>query len=127
MDKQLRAAIKLLKSNSDERWNYVSDPLARHKQLQEWLECEKIGPIIEKLLEQKMSELTQCNFCGLEAIKTEAKGAGMAVTILPSYHELKGFDVYVHPRDINIHLLRKRTKEKYWRCWYWAIGAKCEC
>lgn len=74
-----------------------------------------------------MSELTQCNFCGLEGIKRRAKDTARVVTILPAYHELKGLDVYVHPKDINIHLLRKPTRQKYWRCWFWAIGSKCEC
>jgi hypothetical protein len=74
-----------------------------------------------------MSELTQCNFCSLEGIKEEAREAGLRVTLIPGKHELKGLDVYVHPRDINIHVLGESQQKKYWRCWMWAIGSKCEC
>jgi hypothetical protein len=74
-----------------------------------------------------MSELTQCNFCHLEDIKARAWRDKQKVTLVPSSHELKGLDVYVHPKDINIHLLHEPTKQKYWICWFWAIGAKCEC
>jgi hypothetical protein len=74
-----------------------------------------------------MSELTQCNFCSLERIKEHAKDRKLKVTIIPSSNILNGLDVYVHPKDINIHLLREPTRKDYFVSWMWAIGDKCEC
>jgi hypothetical protein len=77
-----------------------------------------------------MSSSTQCNFCGLERVKGEAKKKKWKVTIIPGSNRFKGMDgldVYMHPRTVNIHTLRSKGREFYFVSWMWAIGSRCEC
>lgn len=69
--------------------------------------------------------MSECNFCGNEKIKKEAKKKGLKV----SYEKgmLGGKDVYVHPNGVDITTLSKVSKNKYWICWFMRLGKKCEC
>lgn len=78
-----------------------------------------------------MSELTQCNYCNLEAIKANARKKKQWVTLLGLPHsKLGGIEVYVHPKDVTITALEKQDKKeikKYWVAWMWVITDHCVC
>jgi hypothetical protein len=82
-----------------------------------------------------MSELTQCNYCSLRHIKAEAKREKKTVTLLPGRpleakyrpHGMRGIDVYIHPRKVNIRALRPDQREKYWASWFWELSDHCVC
>ena len=76
-----------------------------------------------------MSELTQCNYCKLLWIRSEAKKNRMKVTVLcESPHG--GFSVYAHPRGIKIDKLPggyDGERKKYRRSWMMDISSSCCC
>lgn len=77
-----------------------------------------------------MSELTQCNHCSLEAIKARAKHDKKKVTIMPgvAYKSLPpGFDVYVHPRNVEVRMFGKENRKRWWVCWFMEISDHCVC
>jgi hypothetical protein len=73
-----------------------------------------------------MSELTQCNYCGLQQTKRHAKEKGMKVTLFPSRF-MGGTDVFVHPKDVKIKDQQGEDREKYLSSWMMKIGDRCEC
>jgi hypothetical protein len=79
-----------------------------------------------------MSELTQCNHCSLRILKAEAKREKKKVTIMLGRtfghgNHMRGLDVYVHPRSVNVRQLSARDREKYWNRWFWEISDHCVC
>ena len=73
-----------------------------------------------------MSELTQCNYCSLQRIKTRAKENKCYVLKFKS-HEMQGlggYDIFVVP---NGEKLSKKNKDKYFVSWMMEIGTECEC
>ena len=74
---------------------------------------------------------TQCNYCSLKAIRREAKAKGKKVTVLnDAKWGMGGFNIYVHPPDINIRKLtggEDGAREKYRSAWMWEIGKHCTC
>jgi hypothetical protein len=77
-----------------------------------------------------MSELTQCNYCSLRAIKANAKHAKQQVTLMAGqkYKTLPpGVDVYVHPRNVNVRELSRGLREKYHRSWFMELSDHCVC
>lgn len=74
-----------------------------------------------------MSELTTCNHCNLERIKSDAKRDGKLVVLVPSTWGMGGFEIYVHPRAINWRSVPKTARRLYWVAWMMKIGDHCEC
>jgi hypothetical protein len=81
-----------------------------------------------------MSELTQCNHCSLRQIKAEAKREKKIVTLLPGRTlgirggaQMRGIDVYVHPRSVKVRELRAHDREQYWEQWFWELSDHCAC
>jgi hypothetical protein len=78
-----------------------------------------------------MSELTQCNYCSLEAIKARAKRDKQAVTLMtgrPVFAGVPaGIDVFVHPRGINIRAVPNVPRQKYWVSWFMELSDHCVC
>jgi len=76
-----------------------------------------------------MSELTQCNYCSLKAIRKKAEASGKKVTILQdAVWGLGGSNVYLHPSNINIYDLGDEEKHaKYRIAWMQEIGYQCSC
>ena len=85
-----------------------------------------------------MSELTQCNYCGLKQIRADAKKKKMKVVLLSSSF-MRGTDVFVVPRHIPITEIRRwkdcsdklpngdKNYQKYHVSWMMEIGNRCEC
>jgi hypothetical protein len=72
-----------------------------------------------------MSELTQCNYCSLHAIRQRAQREKKKVTINPDVdYSLGGTNVYVHPKDVKI---TKDNHEKYFVSWMMEVGDHCGC
>jgi len=86
-----------------------------------------------------MSELTQCNYCSLQAIKAEAKRNKQKVTIMKGGKfamggrlcpdRMRGLDVFVHPLWIDLHDLpwTYAKRKRYWVCWFWELTDHCVC
>jgi hypothetical protein len=86
-----------------------------------------------------MSELTQCNYCSLNALRARAKREKKRVTIMRGRRyadkgwrvpaRMRGFDVYVHPLWIDLHDEQWTTskRQRYWVCWYWELSDHCVC
>jgi hypothetical protein len=78
-----------------------------------------------------MSELTQCNYCSLQAIKARAKHEKKQVTLMAG-HPWKGgmpngIDVYVHPRGIQVRQMTHHDRRKYWSSWFMELSDHCVC
>jgi len=89
-----------------------------------------------------MSELTPCNWCSLERIKTHAKQDGLIVTIIKASPWVENPDfapnavnVYVHPKTVTkkeIETIEKVpesavAKKKYWMTWFMELTDHCVC
>jgi hypothetical protein len=77
-----------------------------------------------------MSELTQCNYCSLQAYRREAKHNNMKLTLMQGskYKSLPhGIDVYVHPRSVNVRELSRTMRQRYWRSWFMELSDHCVC
>ena len=78
-----------------------------------------------------MSELTSCNYCSLCQIKRQAKAQGKKVTVLcDADWGAGGFNVYVHPKDVNIRKLdgsEDGERACYRQSWMMEIPSQCEC
>ena len=72
-----------------------------------------------------MSELTTCNYCNLRRIKDRAKKEKKKVTKIPTSQELGGFEIFVHPKEIDIKKLSKKERTKYFSSWMWEITDHC--
>ena len=72
-----------------------------------------------------MSELTQCNFCSLQEIKTNAKAAGNTITVMADGTQSK--NVYVHPKSVNVRALNDQQREKYFVSWMEDLTPECAC
>ena len=85
-----------------------------------------------------MSELTQCNYCSMKAIKADAKRKKMKVVVIASSF-MGGKDVFVVPPDFEIRDIRRwkdcsdklpngdKNYQKYHAAWMMEIGNHCEC
>lgn len=74
-----------------------------------------------------MSEYTQCNFCKLRAMKSDAKKKGYRVVVVPvnplkDMYNMGGVDVYVL-KDPS----RKIPLKMDWVCWFMQITGVCVC
>ncbi len=78
-----------------------------------------------------MSELTQCNYCSMLRIRSDAKAEKMRVTILADARwGMGGINVYVHPRDVNIRKLEGSedgARAKYRVSWFMQLTDHCVC
>ena len=75
-----------------------------------------------------MSEMTQCNFCRLKELRARAKAAGLRVTLLTTTSwALGGFNIYKHPKSIQVSKLPEQMRSKYSAGWMKEIGQHCEC
>lgn len=73
--------------------------------------------------------MSQCNFCSFELLKTRAKKAGLAYTTINESRNdgLGGVNIYVHPKNIDIHKLTESERDTFFQEWYMELGNKCEC
>lgn len=75
--------------------------------------------------------MTTCNFCKLRNIKARAKAQDMKVTCIKSGGELRGTDVFVHPKDVKIvpssTISDNSQHEEYFVAWLMSIPSQCEC
>lgn len=69
--------------------------------------------------------MSRCNFCQLKKLKEEAKKTGFKITKKPGTFGLRGYEYYLHPKDIKID--PEKHREKYFRLWVMDIGNHCEC
>ena len=83
-----------------------------------------------------MSELTQCNYCSLQEIRAKAKHDKMKVTLMPGRTfgvssdgsgGIRGIDVYVHPRTVDVRAMTPAQREKWWDRWFWELSDHCVC
>ena len=78
-----------------------------------------------------MSELTQCNYCSLVAIKARAKHEKKEVTLMAA-RAFKtgipnGIDVYVHPRGLVVRTMPVGARQKYHVSWFMELSDRCVC
>ena len=76
--------------------------------------------------------MSTCNYCTFRRIRKSAKEKGFKVTILndAKWHPGGGKNVYVHPRNIQIHKLgggEDGEREKYRVAWMMEIPETCQC
>ena len=82
--------------------------------------------------------MSQCNYCSLKQIRTDAKKKKMKVVLIPSSF-MGGTDVFVVPSHIKEAEIRTWTdcsdkfpngdknRQKYCVSWMMKIGNHCEC
>lgn len=74
-----------------------------------------------------MSELTICNCCNLARMRREAIRKKKRVTVVPSTFTMGGFEVYMHPRSVQIKQCTEEEKKRFWVAWMMEITEKCAC
>ena len=76
-----------------------------------------------------MSELTQCNYCSLQEVRSQAKRDGLKVSLRPGWYG--GTDIFVHPKDVKIPSGQQDDdsplRMKYCARWMMEIGRSCCC
>ncbi len=75
--------------------------------------------------------MTTCNLCCLNRIRSEATAKGKVYTVKPCLTgSLGGWDIYVHPKQVNITLLMEvdpKYVKHYWVSWLMEIPESCQC
>lgn len=74
-----------------------------------------------------MSELTTCNYCNLERLRREAIQTKKRITMVPATWGMGGFEIYMHPRSVEIKKCTKEEKKRFWVSWMMEIGKTCGC
>ena len=76
-----------------------------------------------------MSDLTRCNFCTLQDMRSRAKREHKRVVTLACWPQ-GGVDVFIYPWGMSRSQLveeikTKEGRDRYFAAWFWDLGCVC--
>jgi hypothetical protein len=69
----------------------------------------------------------ECNYCTFKRIKSKVNTATHKIVKIASTGQLKGVDIYVCPKLVNVRRLSVEDRKQYWRIWFMQLPKKCCC